>query len=238
MARPVTALKNKKPEAITVLFIDSFVNSSHEHRASRILKEEFPGIPISLSSSILPELMEYGWTLIHATFFKLFDQTTVVSAMVRPRVEKYLDSLQSELKDLDICILRSDSGLTSPMLAKEYSCNLLYSGPAGGVAGVTGGKVQNSLPVFCKYIQSLDIVRIFANMHHISLQNPEIIIHSETILAQLSRTVPSSTMWKANGAVEAGLILEEKQTRQDSETFMRDKIGRLTLISIASNCWH
>ncbi|KAJ7145442.1 hypothetical protein C8R43DRAFT_953495 [Mycena crocata] len=38
----------------------------------------------------------------------------------------------------------------------------------------TGGKVQNNLPVFCKYIQSLDIVRIFANMHYISLQNPEV----------------------------------------------------------------
>jgi 5-oxoprolinase (ATP-hydrolysing) len=58
--------------------------------------------------------------------------------MVRPKVEKYLNSLQSDLKDMDIRILRSDGGLTSPYLAKEYSCNLLYSGPAGGVAGVAG----------------------------------------------------------------------------------------------------
>ncbi|KAF7323952.1 hypothetical protein MKEN_00616700 [Mycena kentingensis (nom. inval.)] len=91
------------------------------------LREEFPGIPISLSSSILPELMEYERTL-----------TAVVSAMVRPKVEKYLDSLQSSLKDMEIRILRSDGGLASIDLAKEYSCNLLYSGPAGGVAGVAG----------------------------------------------------------------------------------------------------
>ncbi|KAJ7487787.1 Hydantoinase/oxoprolinase-domain-containing protein [Mycena latifolia] len=119
----IQALKSKGPEAITVSFINSFANNSHEHAAFRILRSEFPDLPISLSSSILPELMEYERTL-----------TTVVSAMVRPKVEKYLDSLQSELKDMDIRILRSDGGLTSPNLAKEYSCNLLFSGPAGGIA--------------------------------------------------------------------------------------------------------
>ncbi|KAJ7207148.1 Hydantoinase/oxoprolinase-domain-containing protein [Mycena pura] len=123
----IQTLKSKNPEAITVSFINSFVNNSHEYAASRILQDEFPGIPISLSSSISPELSEYERTL-----------TTVVSAMVRPKVEKYLDSLQSELKDMDIRILRSDGGLTSLDLAKEYSCNFLYSGPAGGVAGVAG----------------------------------------------------------------------------------------------------
>ncbi|KAJ7432905.1 Hydantoinase/oxoprolinase-domain-containing protein [Mycena galericulata] len=126
-------LKSKKPEAITVSFINSFANNSHERAASRILQDEFPTIPISLSSSILPELMEYERTL-----------TTVVSAMVRPKVEKYLDFLQSELKDMDIRILRSDGGLTSPNLAKEFSCNLLYSGPAGGVAGVAGMIAQKT----------------------------------------------------------------------------------------------
>lgn len=129
----IQSLKNKSPEAITVSFINSFANNLHEHAASRILQEEFPDLPISLSSSILPELMEYERTL-----------TTVVSAMVRPKVEIYLDSLQSELKDMDIRILRSDGGLTSPNLAKEYSCNLLYSGPAGGVAGVAGMIAQKT----------------------------------------------------------------------------------------------
>ncbi|KAJ7637185.1 Hydantoinase/oxoprolinase-domain-containing protein [Roridomyces roridus] len=127
------ALKTKNPETLCVSLINSFANNSHELAASLVLHEEFPGIPISLSSSILPELMEYERTL-----------TTVVSAMVRPRVEKYLDSLQSELKDTEIRILRSDGGLTSPSLAKEFSCNLLYSGPAGGVAGVAGMIAQKT----------------------------------------------------------------------------------------------
>ncbi|KAJ7770468.1 Hydantoinase/oxoprolinase-domain-containing protein [Mycena metata] len=129
----IQALKIKGPEAITVSFINSFANNSHELIAAQILKEEFPGIPISLSSSILPEVMEYERTV-----------TTVVSAMVRPKVEKYLDSLHTELRDMDIRILRSDGGLTSPDLAKEFSCNLLYSGPAGGVAGVAGMIAQKT----------------------------------------------------------------------------------------------
>ncbi|KAK7046636.1 Hydantoinase/oxoprolinase-domain-containing protein [Favolaschia claudopus] len=65
--------------------------------------------------------------------------TTVVAAMVRPKVEKYLDSLHAALgESFTIRILRSDGGLTSVDLAKEFSSNLLYSGPAGGVAGVAG----------------------------------------------------------------------------------------------------
>lgn len=76
--------------------------------------------------------------------------------MVRPRVEKYLDSLQSELKSTEIRILRSDGGLTSPSLAKEYSCNLLYSGPAGGVAGVAGMIAQKTS---YKNLLTFDMVR-------------------------------------------------------------------------------
>lgn len=68
--------------------------------------------------------------------------TTVANAMVRPRVEKYLDSLQKQLDAqasdgiTQLRVLRSDGGLASVDLAKESSSNLLYSGPAGGVAGV------------------------------------------------------------------------------------------------------
>ncbi|KAF7289919.1 hypothetical protein MIND_01366800 [Mycena indigotica] len=121
----LASLKRQRPEAVTVSFINSFANNSHEIDAASVLKEEFPGVPVTLSSVILPELMEYERTL-----------TAVVSAMVRPKVQKYLDSLQTELGNMEIRVLRSDGGLASPALAKEFSCNLIYSGPAGGVAGV------------------------------------------------------------------------------------------------------
>lgn len=72
--------------------------------------------------------------------------TTVANAMVRPRVETYLDSLRHRLnteisgkvggRDVQLRVLRSDGGLASVELAKEYCCNLLYSGPAGGIKGV------------------------------------------------------------------------------------------------------
>ncbi|KAF8189804.1 Hydantoinase/oxoprolinase-domain-containing protein [Mycena galopus ATCC 62051] len=171
----VQALKNKGLEAITVSFINSFANNIHELAASRILQEEFPDIPISLSSTILPELMEYERTL-----------TTVVSAMVRPKVEKYLNSLQSDLKDMDIRILRSDGGLTSPDLAKEYSCNLLYSGPAGGVAGVAGMIAQltsyNNLLTFDMGGTSTDVCLI---------QNGIPSLRRETTVGDLTVRAPS-----------------------------------------------
>lgn len=62
--------------------------------------------------------------------------------MVRPRIECYLDSLQHQLDaqsdgiKMQLRALRSDGGLASVKLAKEFSSNLLYSGPAGGIKGV------------------------------------------------------------------------------------------------------
>ncbi|CAK5272605.1 unnamed protein product [Mycena citricolor] len=121
----VQGLKQHNPEAFTVSLINSFANAAHEQAAAAVLAAEFPHVPIVLSSNVLPELMEYERTL-----------TAVVSAMVRPRVSAYLMQLTAGLPTADIRILRSDGGLTSPALATEFSANLLYSGPAGGVAGV------------------------------------------------------------------------------------------------------
>ncbi|KIJ53509.1 hypothetical protein M422DRAFT_241749 [Sphaerobolus stellatus SS14] len=179
------AIKNlpddSKPEAITVSLINSFANSSHEQAAADILRREFPSTPISLSSTILPELMEYERAL-----------TTVANAMVRPRVEKYLDSLQKQLDSQSgsakpqICVLRSDGGLASVDLAKEFSSNLLYSGPAGGVTGVAvsvAGKTKyKNLLTFDMGGTSTDVCLI---------QNGLPSIRRETTVGDLTVRVPS-----------------------------------------------
>ncbi|KAI0035796.1 Hydantoinase/oxoprolinase-domain-containing protein [Vararia minispora EC-137] len=118
-------LKASLPESITVSLINSFANPAHERAVADILHDELPGVPLSLSSDILPEIMEYERTV-----------TTVANAYVKPTLEKYLGSLQERLGRTELRVLRSDGGLASVAVAKEHCASLLYSGPAGGVTGV------------------------------------------------------------------------------------------------------
>jgi N-methylhydantoinase A len=133
------SLKNKNIEALTVSLINSYANDKHEKRIKEIAAEELPGLPISLSSEVVPEMQEYERTV-----------TTVANSYVRPRVQKYVHNLQTKLeqktKGVKLHILRSDGGLASAKSSAEYPVNLLMSGPAGGVTGALWGAVQAGFP--------------------------------------------------------------------------------------------
>ncbi len=121
-------LAQKNIEALTISLINSFNNPTNEQRVAEIAAEELPGIPISLSSEVVPELQEYERTI-----------TTVANSYVRPEVSKYLDNLQQELEarmgGTKLSVLRSDGGLSTASAATKFPVNLLMSGPAGGVSG-------------------------------------------------------------------------------------------------------
>tara|TARA_B100001093_G_scaffold511510_1_gene579550 strand:- start:5662 stop:7743 length:2082 start_codon:yes stop_codon:yes gene_type:complete len=116
-------------EALTICFINAYINSAHEQRAGEIAAEIFTDTPISISSDVVPEMQEYERT-----------ETTVVNSYVRPEVARYVSNLQSALDekmgaDTQLSILRSDGGLASARASAESPVNLLMSGPAGGVSG-------------------------------------------------------------------------------------------------------
>ena len=133
------ALGAKNIEALTVSLINSFANDTHERRIKEIAQEVLPGIPVSLSSEVVPEMQEYERTV-----------TTVANSYVRPRVQKYVKNLQSKLdakaKRVKLHILRSDGGLASARSAEDFPVNLLMSGPAGGVTGALWVAVQAGFP--------------------------------------------------------------------------------------------
>jgi N-methylhydantoinase A len=116
-------------EALTICFINAYVNGANEQQAKAVAAEIFTDIPISISSDIVPEMQEYERT-----------ETTVVNSYVRPEVARYVDNLQTSLhktmgENLHLSILRSDGGLASANAAADNPVNLLMSGPAGGVSG-------------------------------------------------------------------------------------------------------
>ena len=116
-------------ESLTICFINAYINDENERRAEAIASEIFSGIPISISSKVVPEMQEYERT-----------ETTVVNAYVRPEVSKYITNLQAALaeqmgSDVILSILRSDGGLASGRASAQSPVNMLMSGPAGGVTG-------------------------------------------------------------------------------------------------------
>ncbi len=121
-------LAEEKVEAITVCLINSYMNDAHERRVAAICAEEMPGVPVSISADILPEMQEYERAL-----------TTVANSAVRPTVSRYVANLERELaawgSTAKLNLLRSDGGLMSAEKSRNAPVNLLMSGPAGGVAG-------------------------------------------------------------------------------------------------------
>jgi N-methylhydantoinase A len=123
-------------EALAVSLINSFARDDHERRLAELAAVELPGVPVSLSSRILPEIREYERTL-----------TTVANGYVRPVVERYLTSLEAALADRGMTgslhVLRSDGGLAGVEAAAQAPVTMLMSGPAGGVAGAVWAARQS-----------------------------------------------------------------------------------------------
>ncbi len=117
-------LAQDPPESLAVVFLFSFRNPAHEEQARAILTRELPGIPISLSSQILPEYREYERTA-----------TTVINAYLRPVVGRYLARLSRSLPGRAIRIMQSNGGAIGLEQAARQPARLVLSGPAGGVVG-------------------------------------------------------------------------------------------------------
>ena len=86
-------------EAVAICFLHSYANPEHERRAAEIVSRAMPGVPVSVSSDILPEYRE----------FERFS-TTALNAYVGPKVSQYLDRLSSGLTEDDIKAVRARVG--------------------------------------------------------------------------------------------------------------------------------
>ena len=166
-------------QALTICFINSYINSQHEQRAQAIAADIFTTIPISISSDVVPEMQEYERT-----------ETTVVNSYVRPEVSKYITNLQTALDDkmgegTQLSILRSDGGLASARAAGESPVNMLMSGPAGGVSGAAyfcGRAGYQNILTFDMGGTSTDVALI---------QNSIARIRRETIIGDVRVRAPS-----------------------------------------------
>ncbi|NKB36840.1 MAG: hydantoinase/oxoprolinase family protein [Gammaproteobacteria bacterium] len=123
-------------EAVAVSLLWSFRNPVHEQRIGEILAEALPGVYVSLSIDILPQIRVYER-----------NSTTALNAYVGPVLTRYLSRLQEELTRRkfggQLLIMQSNGGVMSPQLAQRFASNTLLSGPAGApMAGVFYGETH------------------------------------------------------------------------------------------------
>ena len=121
----VATLKKLEVEAVAVTLLFSFLNDSHERRLGEALRAALPGIPVFLSSEVLPEVREFERT-----------STTVVCAYVGPILESYLTQLETAVTGLglpNLHIMGSTGGVFDVKEALRIPVNSIESGPAAGV---------------------------------------------------------------------------------------------------------
>jgi N-methylhydantoinase A len=115
-------------ESVAIVFINAYVNPSHELGAERLLREAgFIG-DISLSHQVSGEYREYERT-----------STTVIDAYVRPRVSTYLARLEASLRAAgvrgDMLLTRSGGGVMTFREAEQRPFEAIMSGPVAGAMG-------------------------------------------------------------------------------------------------------
>jgi N-methylhydantoinase A len=113
-------------EAVAVSLINSYVRPDHEQLVGRILRESLPGVAITLSSDISPEIREFERTT-----------TALCNVYVKSIAEKYLTRLErrtrEELSDAaGLYVMQSNGGLLTADQAIEAPIRLVESGPAAG----------------------------------------------------------------------------------------------------------
>ena len=118
-------LRQRQVSTVAICFVNSYVNPMHEKRMREILEEELPGVSISTSSEVLPEIFE------HERF-----STTVANAVLAPLVGDYTRRMGERLADGgyrgDLLLLHSGGGVMTPKSAERLAVRLAASGIAAG----------------------------------------------------------------------------------------------------------
>lgn len=119
------ALLEAGVRSLAIVFLHACTNAQHEERAAAAIAARFPGVPVSLSSAIAPEIGEYARA-----------STTVANAYIQPLAASYLDRLAAELARIGVVgrlfLMLSNGGLADLAEAKRRPVALLESGPAAG----------------------------------------------------------------------------------------------------------
>ncbi|HXG04551.1 MAG TPA: hydantoinase/oxoprolinase family protein [Candidatus Binatia bacterium] len=121
----IRGLVTEGVEAIAICLLHAYANGEHERRLAALVREEAPGVAVSCSSEVVPEIREYERT-----------STTVANVYVIPLMARYLEDLERRLRESglagEVYIMQSSGGIVLPAEARRFPIRLVESGPAAG----------------------------------------------------------------------------------------------------------
>jgi N-methylhydantoinase A len=123
----IATLRAAKVEAVAICLLHAWRDPAHERAAGAAVARALPGVYVTLSSEVLPQIKE----------FERFS-TTVVNAAVGPIVGGYLARLETRLAEAGfqgpLFVILSHGGVAPVAEAVRLAAGTALSGPAGGVA--------------------------------------------------------------------------------------------------------
>lgn len=132
----VSYLKNIRIDGIVVALLFSFVYPAHERRVAEIIKADYPGIHVTLSSDVLHFFGEHERT-----------STAVIDAYIAPAIIEYTQTLNNFLEkegfEGQLLFMQNNGGVETGEVALEKPSTLAISGPAAGPASaITIGQLH------------------------------------------------------------------------------------------------
>jgi N-methylhydantoinase A len=123
----IRELRDQDVQSVAVCLLFSFLKPEHEERARAIIEEEIPGVAVSLSSDVVPQIREY---------YRL--STTVINAYLEPILARYIANLESRLAEVRVktpqkYIMQSNGGMATFSASAKKAVATVLSGPAGGI---------------------------------------------------------------------------------------------------------
>lgn len=126
LQRAVAEIARRRPEAVAVAFLFSYVDDRHERLLAEALSARL-AVPVVTSASVAREFREYPRTA-----------TTVLNAALSPVIDRALSEVRSALDatgaEAPLLVMQSNGGCVPAERAPKESHRLVLSGPAGGVA--------------------------------------------------------------------------------------------------------
>jgi N-methylhydantoinase A len=138
LAATVSAVAAAGVDAVAVCLLFGFLHPEHERAVGAALAAALPGVTVSLSSEVLPEVREYERM-----------STTVADAYLRPRLGAYLRRLEDRSAAAGLpepLVMQSSGGVADAGTAARHPARFVLSGPAGGVVGASHVAVLSGFP--------------------------------------------------------------------------------------------
>jgi N-methylhydantoinase A len=121
----VNTLKDKGVVSIAVSFLNAYINPVNERAMRDVIAKRAPGVYVSISSDVAPQIREYPRT-----------STVAMNAYTAPITGPYLEALRNGLKKRgfanDPLIMLSNGGVIGIDVAAKFPVRMVESGPAAG----------------------------------------------------------------------------------------------------------